>query len=111
MNECELKTSQLQCPRYIIYHDEAVIAAAKSGNVSSELYHRLIRGTVHCMNSIACAPPFERYPSSAELEEMAKSIVMEYPCLMDPESKHVGIFSSFFFLMKINENSLLLCKL
>ena len=54
--------------------------------VSTELYHRLIRGTVHCMNSIVFVPPFERYPSLAEFEEMAKSIVTEYPCLMDSES-------------------------
>ena len=73
-----------------MYQDEVISNAAKLGKIPVELYHRLIRGTVHCMNAISSAPPFNRYPTSAELQEMAKSLVIEYPCINDKETGHVS---------------------
>ena len=81
-----IKTSQLQTPKYILYQDEEIVSVANAGKLSMELYHRLIRGTIHCMNAISSAPPFQRYPTSAELEEMAKSLIVEYPHLKDEET-------------------------
>ena len=70
------------------------MAAAKTGNVPNELCHRLIRGTIHCMCSLSLSPPYSRYPTSQELEEMAKSLVIEYPCLKDKiTGDHVGVYS------------------
>ena len=85
------KTSHLQTPKYLMYQDSEIINAAKTGKIPNELYHRLIRGTIHCMNAISSAPPFGRYPSSGELEEMAKSLVLEYPCIKDKETGHVSV--------------------
>ena len=83
----EVRTSQLKVPEYRIYHDEAVTAAADSGKIPTELVHRLVRGTIHCMNSISYVHPFNRCPSSGELEEMAKSITHEYPCFIRSRNK------------------------
>ena len=58
-----------------MYHDEAVTAAAGSGKIPTELVHRLVRGTIHCMNSISYV---NWCPSSGELEEMAKPVTHEY---------------------------------
>ena len=82
----------------MLYHDEAVTAAAESGKIPTELIHRLVRGTISCMTCISYADPFNRYPSSGELEEMAKSLIYEYPCLLDPETKHVNIFLFYLIL-------------
>ena len=70
------------------------MAASKSGQISVELKHRLIRGT---------DPTFCRYPTTQELEEMAKSLVIVYPCLKDVETIHV----SFYLCIKIYICSLL----
>jgi len=85
-----VKTCQLKGPEYILYKDEAFTAAEKTGTVLPELYHRLIRVTLHCITSISCNPPFNRYPTTNELEEMAKSLVLEYPNLKDPDTNHVS---------------------
>lgn len=74
---------------YTIYSDEDLLKAAKEGHVPSELYHRMIRGTIHCMMATAMLPPFQRCPSTLELEEMAKSLILQYPCIKDKETNHV----------------------
>ena len=79
-----------------MYQDEAIVTASKSGNLPTELYHRLIRGTLHCINAISSAPPFDRYPTSGELEEMSKSLVAEYPCIKDEETGHVSFIKLSF---------------
>ena len=81
-----------------MYQDEAVTTASKSGSIPIELHHRLIRGTVHCMIAVSSAPPFNRYPTSDELREMAKSLVLEYPVINCKETGHVSAKFTFHFL-------------
>lgn len=87
---------KLKHPEYSIYVDPEIRTAADSGKMSSELKCRLVRATIHNMISAAASPPFSRYPLTAELEEMAKSLIMIYPCLKDPETGHVSIICSMY---------------
>lgn len=64
-----------------MYSDLAFTNAAKEGVVPPELQSRYIRGTIECMKAVSCAKPYERYPTTAELNEMSKSIVIHFPCL------------------------------
>ena len=47
------------------------------------------------MTSAASHHPFNRLPTTSELEEMAKSVVISYPCLRDAETGHVSITLCF----------------
>ena len=49
-------------------------------------------------NMIASCASFNRLPYVSEIEEMAKSLVITYPCLRDAETGHVSIV---FFLLYI----------
>ena len=84
------KHVQLRYPEYNVYMDPEISAAAKLGSMSKELKFGLVRATIHNMISTAASPPFSRYPLTAEIEEMAKSLIIAYPCLRDPESAHVS---------------------
>ena len=57
-----------------------------------ELRHRLIRGTIHNMISVAYSAPFNRMPTTNELQEMAKSLIIVYPPLRDPVTGHVSLY-------------------
>ena len=70
--------------------DPEISAAAKLGSMSKELKSRLVRATIHNMISTAASPTFSRYPLTAEIEEMAKSLTTSYSCLRDLESAHVN---------------------
>ena len=97
-------TSHAKCPAYTLYHDKDVDIAIQSGHIPVELRHRLIRGTVHNMVSVACSPPWNRLPATNEVIEMAKSLVVTYPCLKDDKTGHVcrtlyTVYSSLFSLL------------
>jgi hypothetical protein len=81
----------VEVPSYMIYSDPALVDAARKGSFKKTEYERLIRGTISNMISASTVPPFNRYPTSAELEEMSKSLVILYPFLRDAETSHVSI--------------------
>ena len=85
-------TSQVKCPEYTIYKDKEIEAAVLGGNIPVELRHRLIRGTIHNMISVAYNAPFNRMPTMNELQEMAKSLIIVYPPLQDPVTGHVSLY-------------------
>lgn len=85
-------TSQVKCPEYTIYKDKEIEAAVLGGNIPVELRHRLIRGTIHNMISVAYSAPFNRMPTTNELQEMAKSLIIVYPPLRDPVTGHVSLY-------------------
>lgn len=75
----------------MMYSDPAIVDAAHKGHFKKPEYERLIRGTISNMISASTAPPFNRYPTSAELEQMSKSLIVRYPFLRDAETNHVCI--------------------
>ena len=77
-------------PDYTIYRDNDLDQVSKLEKIPEELVHRLIRGTIHNMNANAF-DTCERSPTTQELLEMSKSIVLQYPSLKDPETSHVYI--------------------
>eukprot|EP00112_Aurelia_sp_Birch-Aquarium-sp1_P023159 Seg679.17 transcript_id=Seg679.17/GoldUCD/mRNA.D3Y31 product="hypothetical protein" protein_id=Seg679.17/GoldUCD/D3Y31 len=79
-------------PVYTIYSDVEALSGAGAGTMTAETRHRLVRGTIHIMVSAASQPPFNRLPSTVELEEMSKSLILTYPCLRDPEAGHGILF-------------------
>ena len=85
-------TSQVKCPEYTIYKDKEIEAAVLGGNIPVELRHRLIRGTIHNMISVAYNAPFNRMPTTNELQEMAKSLIIVNPPLQDPVTGHVSLY-------------------
>ena len=87
---------KLEHPSYTVYADTEILAGSKSNNISNEARNRLIRGTIHNMTSLAASHPFCRLPTAFELEEMAKSIVVMYPCLKDADTGHVSIAAVHF---------------
>ncbi|XP_071949134.1 uncharacterized protein [Antedon mediterranea] len=84
--------SQAKSPKYTVYQDKDVSNASNSGQIPSELRHRIIRGTVNNMISIAHNSPWNRLPTNDEIMEMAKSVVITYPSLKDQETKHGLIY-------------------
>ena len=83
-------------PVYAIYTDADVQASEKNGKMSSDIRNRLVRGTIHSMVSTASNPPFNRFPTQSELEEMSKSLVIKYTCLRDNDTGHVSISNIIF---------------
>lgn len=77
-------------PVYTIYSDVEALSGAGAGTMTAETRHRLVQGTIHMMVSAASQPPFNRLPSTVELEEMSKLLILTYPCLRDPEAGHVS---------------------
>ncbi len=49
-----------------------------------------VRGTVSNMLSVSLRDPFKRLPTTIELREIAKRLVVAYPMLNDPVSGHVS---------------------
>ena len=58
--------------------------------MSKELRHRLIRCTMSNMVAAAFLPPFNRRPYNNEILEMAKSLLLKYPCLKDDNDSPVS---------------------
>ena len=88
---------QLERPEYTIYADAQIISGSKAESISTEVRHRLTK-TMH--NTIASCASFNRLPYVSKIEEMAKSLVITYPCLRDAETGHVSnvfFFTYFFF--------------
>ena len=79
-------------PVYMLYSDPAIQNAASRGSFSKLEKERLTRGTMSNMVSASSAPPFNRFPKSGEIEEMAKSLVVLYPFLRDAETGHVSTY-------------------
>ena len=98
--EPPIKRVKVEHPEYSVYVDSELRAVAKSGKMSTVLKQRLVRSTIVNMTAAAASEPFCRYPLTAEIEEMAKSLIVVYPCLRDPETGHVSIIS------KLVQNSL-----
>lgn len=89
--ETDRYVCKINSPKYSIYRDNDIDVAVKNtGNIPKELQDRLIRATVSNMISTAYMPPFNRKPTKAEFLEMAKSLTIVYPCLSDPDQKHVN---------------------
>ena len=89
-SQWKVHKAQMMSPEYIIYRDKDIDLASQAGNIPKELRHRLIRSTISNMQAVAYCAPFNRRPSNAEVQEMAKSLVMTYPCLKDPQTGHVS---------------------
>ena len=72
-----------------------------------ELRHRLIRGTIHNMISIAFNAPFNRTPTTNEVLEMAKSLIIACPTLHDAATGHVSfcVLNNIYFFMQIGPSS------
>ncbi len=83
-------TLQVSSPIYTIYKDRRVDLAVKTGSIADDLVHDIVRGTVSNMLSVSLRDPFKRLPTTIELREMAKSLVVAYPMLNDPVSGHVS---------------------
>jgi hypothetical protein len=94
-------TSQFKSPEYTVYKDKEVDMAVKTGNIPVELRHRIIRGTIHNMVSLAFNPPWNRMPTTNEVMEMAKSLIITYPLLSDPATKHVSTKVQLLVLIKL----------
>ena len=88
-------TLQVKSPIYTIYRDRRVDLAIKAGCLTQDLIHDIVRGTVSNMMSSSLSEPWNRLPTTEELREMAKSLVVTYPALNDPVKGHV----SYFLLM------------
>ena len=82
---------KIPSPEYIIYHDHDLDAAAKAGKIAPDLRQRLVRATISNMMAMAYGSPFNRLPTNPELNEMAKSLVITYPCLKDKDTGHVSL--------------------
>lgn len=87
----------VKSPVYTIYRDRRVDLASKDGSLPEHLVHDIVRATVSNMVSVALSEPWNRLPTSMELKEMAKSLIVTYPLLRDPVSGHVS-FSCIFFI-------------
>ena len=92
---------EIRSPDYTVYKDKDLDAASNTGSITSELRHRLIRATISNMQAAAYSPPFSRLPTGAELNEMAKSLIMIYPPLKDEETSHIlnCVLKFYFHLM------------
>ncbi|CAB4042656.1 THAP domain-containing 9 [Paramuricea clavata] len=78
----------VKSPVYTIYRDRRVDLASKDGSLPEHLVHDIVRATVSNMVSVALSEPWNRLPTSMELKEMAKSLIVTYPLLRDPVSGH-----------------------
>lgn len=83
-------TLQVRSPIYTVYKDRRVDLAVKAGSIADDLVHDIVRGTVSNMLSVSLQDPFKRLPTTIELREMAKSLVVAYPVLNDPVSGYVS---------------------
>jgi hypothetical protein len=88
-------------PAYTIYSDADVLCSSKNGAMSSDIRNRLVRGTIHNMVSAASSPPFNRFPTQSEIEEMSKSLTITYPCLRDGETGHVSRLTLLKVLLSV----------
>lgn len=82
-------TLHVKSPVYTIYRDRRVDLAAQAGSIPEQLVHDIVRGTVSNMTSVSLCEPWNRLPTSTELKEMAKSLIVTYPLLGDPVNGHV----------------------
>ena len=80
----------LKAPSYSFYSDPEIQAAIREGKMDKKTRERLIRGTINNMISASSIPPFNRFPTPTEVEEMSKSLVITYTCLKDEETGHVS---------------------
>ena len=85
------KPQPTKAPQYVLYSDPAIQDAASNGELNKSMRERLIRGTINNMVSTSSSLPSSRFPKSTELEEMAKSLIVAYPCLRDAETDHVSV--------------------
>ena len=53
------------------------------------------------MVSAASNPPFNRFPTQSEIEEMSKSLIITYPCLKDGETGHVSRLTLLKVLLSV----------
>ena len=85
----KLKAIKGEHPEYSVYVDTEICAASKSEKISNGLKCRLVMATINNMMSAAAHPPFAKYRLTMELEEMAKSLIIAYPCPRDPDTGRV----------------------
>lgn len=83
-------TMQVTSPVFTIYRDRRVDLAVQTGSIPEHLVHDIVRGTVSNMISMTLSDPWNRMPTTIELKEMAKSLVVTYPLLCDPVNGHVS---------------------
>ena len=83
---------QVKSPTYTIYKDRRVELAIQNGCLTSDLVHDIVRGTISNMMSVSLSEPWNRLPTTVELREMAKSLVLTYPPLNDPVKGHVSCY-------------------
>ncbi|XP_028417999.1 uncharacterized protein LOC114542723 [Dendronephthya gigantea] len=86
-------TFQVKSPVFTIYRDRRVDLAVESGSIPEHLVHDIVRGTVSNMISMTLCDPWNRLPTTMELKEMAKSLVVTYPLLSDPVNGHERLFN------------------
>ena len=86
-------TLQVKSPIYTIYKDRRVDLAMQTGCLTTDLVHDIVRRTVSNMMSVSLSEPWNRLPTTVELREMTKSLVVTYPLLNDSEKGHVSCIS------------------
>lgn len=86
-------TLQVKSPTYTIYKDRRVDMAVQTGYLTDDLVHDIVRGTVSNMMSVSLSEPWKRLTTTAELREMAKSLVSTCPLLNDSVKGHVSCIS------------------
>jgi hypothetical protein len=96
-----IQSVSMKRPAYTIYSDADVHCSSKNGAMSSDIRNRLVRGTIHNMVSAASSPPFNRFPTQSEIEEMSKSLIITYPCLKDGETGHVSRLTLLKVLLSV----------
>lgn len=89
--EVKKRKVHLLSPEYVVYKDHDLDTAAKAGKIAPDLRQRLVRATISNMMATAYAAPYNRLPTNQEINEMAKSLIITYPCLRDNDTGHVSI--------------------
>ncbi|XP_028414921.1 uncharacterized protein LOC114538008 [Dendronephthya gigantea] len=85
-------------PAFVVYTDNEIVCSAKTGDISQDLFNRLIRNTVSNMRSACHSLPVPREPTSLEMGEMAKVLCQKYPCL-ERASELTGSESGHLFVL------------
>ncbi|XP_028416856.1 uncharacterized protein LOC114541067 [Dendronephthya gigantea] len=92
--QSHIKPLVVNAPTYTFYSDLHIQAAVREGKMDKKIRERLIRGTINNMVSASSVPPFNRFPTSIEISEMAKSLIIAYPCLKDEETGHCMVLKA-----------------
>jgi len=86
----------IEVPSYTVYIDEEAKNTERAGGLTKRLKERVIRSQIDNMNTTASMEPFERKPTKNEIDEMAKSLKVHYPSLINERHSLVSRICSLF---------------